>query len=110
MDTRIVHDFVVMFLGLSKVQRKSLLSNITYKQCRLVRQVSLNIIFNKNIQISEEDRAYIKRNKTALKKLASARICLSDKRSILGKKTPLIYKVFKIVVKYLDSIQSEEDD
>ena len=99
-DTRVL-DFMKIFLITSHEQRLAILAAITKSQCAILRQVAYNVLFNDSLEISQEDRLYLKRHHTTLKHLASRRICLDTKKAAALRKHLLIKRLAEITVKYL---------
>ena len=96
-----VLDFMKVFLIATKEQRLAILRNITKKQCGQIRQVAYNILFNDSLDISADEREYLKRHHTAIKKLASGRVSLDTKKRILVRKQLLVKRLAEIAVNYL---------
>ena len=82
-------------------QRISILKNVTKEQCKLIREIAYNILFNTSITIEKEDKKYLKKYLLAIKLLASKKVCSSDKIEILAKKHLLIKRLAEIVYTYL---------
>ena len=99
-DTAIL-DISNLLIQLTDTQRLCFLRHISLAQCRLIRFLCLNILLNTSIVLDEVDKSYLKRHTSAIKKLASKRVCTSDKKVILVRKQKLIKRVAEIVVKYL---------
>ena len=99
-DTRVV-DFMKIFLNTSHEQRLAILRTITRSQCAILRQVVYNILFNDSLEISTEDRAYLKKHHTALKRLASCRVCFDAKKLSAQRHHLLIKRLAEITVDYL---------
>ena len=96
-----VLDFMKVFLITTKEQRLGILRNITKKQCAQIRQVAYNILFNDSLNISAEEREYLKRHHTSIKQLASGRVSLDRKKRILVRKQLLVKRLAEIAVNYL---------
>lgn len=101
-----MREFGRFLLSLSHRQLKNFLSSVTRAQCELIRQSSYNLFFNTSIKLEEVDRAYLRRYSKALKQLASKKVCLTDKRGILAKRSSLIKRIMKIVITYIDQENS----
>ena len=99
-DTRVV-DFMKIFLITSHEQRLAILRTITRSQCAILRQVVYNILFNDSLEISTEDRTYLKKHHTALKRLASRRVCFDAKKFAAQRHHLLIKRLAEITVDYL---------
>ena len=77
------------------------LLKISTKSCGLIRQVALNVLLNKEIYISEQDKKYFKKQEWDIKHIASKNICVKDKRKLLPSKYRLIKKLANVVYMYL---------
>ncbi len=97
-----VHDLGVIFVEFSKQQRIDFLKNIRPQQCVIIQHVAYNILLNSNIELSTEDRNYLRKHVSSIRKLASEKICLPEKRSILVKKAPTVYRLMKIALSYIE--------
>ncbi len=97
-----VYNFAKVFLSFSPKQRKDFLTNIKQNQCNLIRSASYNLLLNSEIILSETQRQYLKPRVGRVKKLASKRICLTEKRQVLVKNISLIRKIWGIVIDYID--------
>lgn len=93
--------FLRLFLLTTHEQRLAILRNITKSQCAKLRQVTYNLLFNDSIELSQEDRQYLKRHSKSVKELASRRVCLARKRAIIVRKHLLIKRIAQITVDYL---------
>ena len=91
------------FLTLNAQQSRAFLSVISRDQCNLIRMSVYNVLLNTALEITDTDRVYLRKHSYTLRKLASRRFCLSDKKTILTKKVPLIRLVFKLVLQYIES-------
>ena len=96
-------DFSFGYMRLNALQREGFLRHLTGKQCRILRNCVFNVIVNTSFNISQTDRKYLKKYMPVLKKIASKRICVGDKREVLVKKNLLIRRVLKIVISYIES-------
>ena len=97
-----IYSFAVVFLDLASRQRSNFLTHISKKHCEFIRQSAYNLLLNSSIDLGAGDREYLRRNSSSIRKLASKRICLGDKRRILAKKARLITRIFQIVIRYID--------
>ena len=108
------YEFARQFLSLSRRQQDTFLVHVTNAQCGILRNIVYNLLLNSSVQglISTVDRTYLRRNTTALRSLASRRVCVPDKRAILVRKALLVKRVLIITVKYIDQsrIISQEAD
>ena len=98
------------FMSLTPQQSRSFLIGISKDQCDLIRMSAYNLLLNSSIQLSEADREYFKRHSAPLRKLASRRLCLLDKKAILVKRAPLIRRMFKTVSEYIEEEQKKNQD
>jgi hypothetical protein len=94
-------DFLKLLVLSTPQQRLNILRTVNKKQCAVIRQVAYNLMFNTSIEIASEDRNYLKRNSVPIKELASRKICLQRKRSILSHKHLLIKRIATIILKYM---------
>ncbi len=102
MSGETVYNFGKVFLSFSPKQRKDFLLNIKQKQCNLIRSASYNILLNSEIVLTDQQKQYLRRRVGTIKRLASKRVCLTDKKPILTKNISLIRKILAIVVEYID--------
>ena len=100
--------FAGVFVTLNKPQREAFVKHITSEQCWKIRNMCYNLLFNSSINLADRDRRYLRRNVQDIRKLASKRICLEDKRGVLSAKQLLIRKICVIVVGYYNSNRGEE--
>lgn len=100
---RRVRDFATLFLSLAPGQRASFLVHITRDQCEIIRSCAYNLLLNKSIEIAEEDKAYLQKRVYAVRRLASKRFCLRTKRVLLARYSRLVYRLMRIVLRYLDA-------
>ena len=100
-ETDGITSFLNLILSASKDQRLALLRSISSKQGQIIRQVAYNILINSSIPLRTDDRAYLQRNIGILRKLASRRIDIHEKRDILVKKHLLAKAIARIAVNYL---------
>lgn len=96
-----------IFLSLNKQQSRSFLAGISRGQCNLIRIASYNLLMNSSVQMSDVDRIYLRRHSAAIRKLASRRLCLSDKKDILVKKAPLIRRILQTMSSYITQEQNK---
>jgi hypothetical protein len=96
-----VKDFLKLFVLTDRSQRLALLNSITRKQCTIIRQLAYNILFNSSIDLSSAERAYLRRHSSSIKQLASKKVCLELKKTILLRKHLLIKRIAVIALKYL---------
>ena len=96
-----VLDFARLLASTSKNQRIAILKNITPPQCRIIKQIAYNLIFNTSIKISDLNKKYLNHNLHNLKLLASKRICITQKRHILEKRHLLVKKAAQLIITYL---------
>ena len=99
-DTHVA-DFMNIFLITSHEQRLAILRTLTRGQCSILRQVVYNILFNDSLDLSTEDRAYLKKHHTTLKRLASRRVCFDVKKLAAQRHHLLIKRLAQITVDYL---------
>lgn len=100
-QTSDVLDFMKVINITNYEQRLGILRNINKSQCGIIRQVAYNILFNKSIELSDKDKAYMKRHSSSIKTLASRKICLVKKKAVLVSKNLLIKRLAKITIAYL---------
>lgn len=81
--------------------RKILLTNLPQKQCELIRQVALNILLNTSIELSDQDKVYLRSKKKIIQLIASKKVCAAEKRSILKNNQETIKKIATITINYL---------
>ena len=98
-----IYDLATFFLKLSPQQRKSFLQHTTREQCEILRQASYNILLNTSMQVNDDDKQYLNRHISSIRKLASTKICNKDKQHILYKKYNVITRILKIIVKFFDT-------
>ena len=101
MSSGAIYNFATVFLTLAPRQKASFLAHISKTHCEYIRQSAYNLLLNSSIELSSSERAYLRRNSSAIRRLASKRVCVRDKRGILAKKAGLITKIFQIVVGYI---------
>ncbi len=101
MSGETVYEFIKTFLTFSQRQRKSFLLAITAKQCDIIRSVCYNLLLNKSIELSDSHRLYLKKRINIIKKLASKRICVGDKKKILARYSGVITYVFRVILSYI---------
>ncbi len=102
MSANEVYDLGVVYLQFSKQQRLDFLASIWTKQCEIIQHVA----YNTHIALNIDDRNYLRKHIGSIRKLASSKICLLEKRVILIKKAPVIHRLMKIAVDYIDSERS----
>ena len=100
--TEKVYNFATGFLSLNNRQRAAFFINVTHSQCKILISCAYNVLLNSSLDISVDDRKYLRRHSSIIRKIASKRICLSDKKHMLVKKASLVSRLLKIVVIYLD--------
>ena len=98
-----IYDFMTLYLSLTPQQRRPFLVTISRAQCERIRQVFYNVLINKSIEISSEDRQYLLKHNASLRSLASRRYCMTVKKTLLVKKAPMLVRVFRIIHDYIDS-------
>lgn len=99
-----VYTLATQFLALNRFQQETFLVHISAAQCRIIQNVAYNLLLNTSVQslLSEVDRKYLRRSTSALRTIASRRICVREKRAVLVKKTRLIRRILQISIKYVD--------
>ncbi len=107
MSSDAVYEFGSVYLQFSKQQRLDFLASIRPKQCEIIQHIAYNTLLNTNIALNIDDRNYLRRHISSIRKLASSKICLIEKRVILIKKSPVIYRLIKIAVDYIESERSK---
>ena len=109
-----VHDLCVVFVQFSKQQRVDFLKNIRPQQCEIIQMIAYNTLLNTHLEISTEDRSYLRRHVSSIRKLASSKICTQEKRGILVKKAPVVYRLMQIALTYIEqemaSKKRDDDD
>ena len=100
-DKHEIQSFLRLIVSTTRKQRLALFKNITSKQCHFIRQVAYNILINTSLQISEKDRLYLRRSIGLLKKLASRRIDLEEKKKIVLDRHLLVKRIASIALQYL---------
>ncbi len=103
-----MYDLCVVFLQFSKQQRIDFLRNIRPQQCVIIQHVAYNILLNSNLDLSVEDRTYLRRHVSSIRRLASSTICTIEKRTILVKKAPVVYRLMKIAHSYVEREQNSK--
>ena len=96
-----LEQFLNRLLTLQKPQRLLLIDQLTAKECRFIREVSYNILFNSSMQLTENVRRYFRNNIEHLRLLASIRICAADKRTLLRSKHLLLKRMAAEALHYL---------
>lgn len=102
MSANEVYELGVVYLQFSKQQRLDFLASIRTNQCEIIQHVAYNTLLNSHIALTIEDRNYLRKHIGAIRKLASSKICLLEKRVILIKKAPVIHRLMKIAVEYIE--------
>lgn len=74
---------------------------LTTRECRFIREVSYNILFNSSMALTDTARQYFRRNITNLRLLGSIRICAGEKRTILNGNHPLLKRMAAEALRYL---------
>ncbi len=117
MSVSAVYDLCVVFILFAKQQRIDFLKNIRNQQCEIIQHVAYNILLNSNLELNIEDRSYLRRHVSSIRKLASSKICMLEKRAILVKKAPVIHRLMKIALNYIEreekskgGVGSDHDD
>jgi hypothetical protein len=97
---------VIAFLHLvaegSKNQRRALLSTIAGAQLKILRDVSYNILLNSNIQLTQEQRSYLRRHSSIIKQWASRHVSACKKRDLASSHPYLVKKLAEIALTYLE--------
>ena len=99
-DNSEVIDFLKFLTQVSDKQRIALLSYLNSKQCKIIRQLAYNILFNSSINIASEDLLFLKKNSDYIKQIASKNICLKKKREVLVKRHLLVKRLGAIALTY----------
>jgi hypothetical protein len=94
-------DFLKIVTLTTHQQLLCILRTVTKQQCAIIRQVAYNLMFNSSLDLKAEDKNYLKRNSSVIKQLASRKVCLQRKKSILEHKHLLVKRIATIVLKYL---------
>ena len=96
-----VVEFCTALVITNHEQRLALLRYIDQKQCAYLRDVAYNILLNKDINLKDSDRKYLRRHKSAIKELASRKTCIDRRRIVLVRKHLLIKRLAKLTLDYL---------
>ena len=97
-----IKNFCQAIVALSRPQRLFILQNISRKQCVYLKEISLNVLINKSIILSDKHRAYLKAKLADIKKLASHSVCFNKKKKIIEHHHLLIKKLCLITLEYFD--------
>ena len=77
---------------------------------RILQNIVYNLFFNSSIDVDDKSRKYFNRNIKSLKALASKRVSSQVKRDIATTRRPLLRRVVGVIKKYIDSIETVEED
>ena len=105
-----VYELGNVFLQFSRKQRGDFLASIRPKQCELIQHIAYNTLLNTHMALTIEDRNYLRKHVASIRKLASTKICLPEKRAILIKKGPVIHSLMKIAVDYIDREKADDGE
>ena len=100
-ETTSILDFAWVLMSTSSNQRLAILKHATIKQCNLVREMAYNLLLNSSIKFNDRDRSFLKKHTNSIRRLASKKVCNTEKKSILVQKHLLIKRMAKIVLEYL---------
>ena len=96
-----IKNFCITILTVNHKQRKSILELITVEQCGFLKEISLNILLNSELELTEKERKYLRHRLGYVKQLASHSICFEEKKDIAAGYNSLIKKLCIIVLRYL---------
>ena len=99
-----VRNFCLAIITLTPPQRVFILRHISRKQCVYLKQISLNVLTNKLLALSDKDRRYLNTKIVDIKKLASHTVCFDQKSEIIEKNHLLIKKLCLIASNYFDKV------
>jgi hypothetical protein len=91
-------------------QSSGFLRKLNHRQCKWVREIAYNILFNSSIRIPEKERKYFKKNSLVIKLLASKKISGKDKKKIIGDNHPLVRRLAGVVYDYLTENKGSEEN
>ncbi len=96
-----VPGFLNFFLSFNRSERVTFLQNIGQVYAEILREIVLNLLLNKDINHSNNEKNYLNSNIKYLREIASKRTPLSRKRVIFVHKQMLVKRIATIVNKYL---------
>ena len=96
-----VLDFAKTLVNSNKKQCTAILLHMSPKQCRILREMALNLLLNDSVHIPEKEKKYLKRNAAKIKLIASRKVCAADKKQIVIKNQRMIKRIANVVIGYL---------
>ena len=96
-----VINFCIVLISLTRKQRIAILHELDKKQLAFIREISLNILINKNLSLSDKEKAYFNHNLRKLRTLGSHTASRDAKVKIISKNQQLLKKIANVSVKYL---------
>lgn len=97
-----VVQFCNAIVSLTRKQRISVLKNMTRKQMVLIKEICLNILVNKEMNLTERDKIYFNNNLAKLRALGSHTSTLSVKKQIVENNQQLVKKLTNVTLKHLN--------
>ena len=97
-----LRNFLHRLTTAGKEERLTIIRHLSPRDCRFIRQVVYNILFNSSLDIKEKDRIYFRRNIGTLRILASRGINAAEKRLLLGKRHLLLKRLVIAALSYLE--------
>ena len=98
-------NFCIALISLTRKQRIAILHELNKKQFAFIREISLNILINKNLSLSDKEKAYFNHNLRKLRTLGSHTASRQAKVNIISKNQQLLKKIANVSVKYLKKAQ-----
>jgi hypothetical protein len=96
---RSIHGFFQILASANRGQLKKIIATLSKKQVKNISHIAYNIIFNDLLKAALNNKV-LKRKTKAVKHLATRRICLAEKKTILVRNPGLVQELCKIGEQY----------
>ena len=100
-----VTNFCIAITTLTRKQRVAVLNQLHKTQFHIIREISLNILINKSLSLTETEKRYFNHNLNKLKILGSRTSSKETKLKIITNNQQLIKKTALTSLKYLNKAQ-----
>ncbi len=99
-DVNIV-EFLSLLLSFNREKRVYFLKQISLKYATVIRELAVNLLLNRNFDLSEKEKTYWKNNLQVLKEIGSRGFGLTKRRDLFVKKQLLIRRLVAFTYQYL---------
>ena len=97
-----IKHFCLAISTLPSRQRGLILRHLTRTQAVYLKELSLNVLTNDSLQLTEAEKRYLRTKLLTLKRIASHSVSFEEKKQIVGEESLMIKKLCVIAIKYFN--------